>query len=89
MRMVEAIRTDPKNKKIHQLVSQKSCMTLQAFCAQIESGDSEMNFAPQFYRGGGQEIPAPKRQKISYEEALSLFEKEISALKSAGFEWRD
>ena len=87
--MVEALRTDPKNKKIHQLVSQRSCMTLQAFSAQIEPGDSEMNFAPQFYRGGGQEIPGLKRQKISYEDAIFLFEKEIATLRSAGFEWQD
>jgi hypothetical protein len=47
-----------------------------------------MNFAPQIYRGGGQELPEKNRKNVTYETATEHVGHRMKQLELLGYSWK-
>lgn len=87
VKIVEAIRSERSSQSIYQLVSSRESKTFYAVSGNMLSGEAEMNFAPQIYRGGGFVMPENRSMQISYTDATKIFNSEIPKLENMGFVW--
>lgn len=86
---VEAFSPHHHWRICHQLLSDPVGKTFAAYICVLEMGESHMNFSPTFYRGGGQEVPDNRKEKISYHEAQNLFHYRIKDLEREGYVYRN
>jgi hypothetical protein len=86
--IVEGFSPHHHRRICYQLLSDPVGKTFAAYIGVLEAGERHMDFSPTFYRGGGQEIPDDRKEKISYHEAMNLFRNRVPEMERSGYTYR-
>ena len=86
--IVEAFSPHHHWRICYQLLSDPVGKTFAAYVCVLEVDETHMEFSPQIYGGGGCAVPGDRKEKISYQEAQTLFHYRIKDLEDNGYTWR-